>query len=165
MFSGVSRVWPGVAVSVHPVMLCWCAWRQYFAWAVHDYMSILFAFMASMWGQCHAMCPGSWHWRHQSSSFDIMLTIEDGKMVAVSCAALSFYTSVMASFSVCGSFSLILAAKLCVFFSPLMKILIVACHWWNYSIWLPFWTNEHKLLVIPSPAVVYPWSMRCMCGC
>ena len=47
VFSVVSRAWSGVVVSVHLVMLCWCVWRWYFARAVHDYMSIFFAFMAS----------------------------------------------------------------------------------------------------------------------
>ena len=56
-------------------------------------------------GQCCVMCPGSRHWKHWSSSFDIMLPIDDGRMVVVSCcAALKFPTSVMASFSVCGIF-------------------------------------------------------------
>ena len=52
------------------------------------------------------MCPGSLHWKYQSSSLDIMLTVEDGIIVTVSyCAVLSFPTSVMASVNVCGSFS------------------------------------------------------------
>ena len=47
------------------------------------------------------ICPGSWHWKHWSSSHDIMLTIEDGMIVMVSCcAALSFSASVMASVNV-----------------------------------------------------------------
>ena len=90
-------------------------------------MSVFFAFMAS--DMRAVSCDVSWFLalKTSTSSFDIMLTIEDGRMVAVSCcAALSFSTSVMASFSVCRSFSLIRAAKLCTFFSPFMKILMVA---------------------------------------
>ena len=125
IFLAVSRAWSGVAVSVWLVMLCWCPWRWYF---VRASMSICLYSSHSwhlMWGQCHALCPGSWHWKHWSFPLYIMLTVEDGRMVAVSCcAALSF--SVMASFSVCGSFSYILAARLCVFLSPFMKILIMA---------------------------------------
>ena len=56
-----------------------------------------------------------------------MLTIEDGMIVVVNCCAeLSFSTSVMASFSFYGSFAKILAAKLWVFFRPLMKFLMDA---------------------------------------
>ena len=51
------------------------------------------------------MCPGCWHWKHQSSSLDIVLTGEDEMIIMVSCAALHFSTSVTASVNVCGSFS------------------------------------------------------------
>ena len=58
-----------------------------------------------MWRKCHTMCPSSWHWKHWSSSLDTILTVEDRMFVMVSCcAALSFFTSVMASVNVRGSF-------------------------------------------------------------
>ena len=79
-----------------------------------------------MLGQFLAMCPCSWHWKQRSSLFDIMLTIDVGVMVAVSCTALSFSTSDIALLSVCGAFSYIKVAKLWAFFKPLMNILIVA---------------------------------------
>ena len=56
-----------------------------------------------------------------------MLTVEDGMIVLVSCfAAFSFSIFVIAYFNVCGSFSSILAAKLCAFLRPLVKLLMVA---------------------------------------
>ena len=75
IFLVVSRAWPGVAVSVQLVVLCWCAWSWYFVSAVHDYMSIFFAFMTSHMRA--VLCDMSWFlaWKHQSSLFDIMLTL------------------------------------------------------------------------------------------
>ena len=40
-----------------------------------------------MWGQCHVICPGSWYWKQQSSSFNITLTVEGRIIVAVSCCS------------------------------------------------------------------------------
>ena len=58
---------------------------------------------------------------------DIMLTIDGGMMVAVSCCtALSFSTLDIVSLSVCSPFSYMQVAKLWAFFKPLMNILIVA---------------------------------------
>ena len=85
------------------LMLWWCAWRQYF---VRLYVHILH--IHGIW------CEGSAMWcvlvlgieKHLSSSFNSMLTIDDKRMVVVSCfAASSFSTSVMVSFGVFGSFS------------------------------------------------------------
>ena len=59
-----------------------------------------------MLGQFIAMCPCSRHWKQQSSSFDIMLTVDGGVMVAVSCCTgLSFSTSDIVLMSVCHPFS------------------------------------------------------------
>ena len=80
-----------------------------------------------MLGQCLAMWPCSWHWKHLSSLFVIMLTIDGGVMVAVSgCTALSFSTSDMASLSICGPFSYMQVDKLWASFNPLINILVVA---------------------------------------
>ena len=73
-----------------------------------------------MLGQILAMWPCSWHWKQWSLLFDIMLTIDGGVMVAVSCCtALSFLTSDITSLSICGP-------RLWVFFKPLKNIWIVA---------------------------------------
>ena len=59
-----------------------------------------------IWGQWHAMCPDSWHWKHMSSSLDMMFTVDEGSSTAVNCcAAWSFSTSLMASAKLCDSFS------------------------------------------------------------
>ena len=58
-----------------------------------------------MLGQFCVICPCSWHWKQWTSSFDIMLTVEGGIIMAVSCCtALSFSTSEITSVSICGSF-------------------------------------------------------------
>ena len=73
------------------------------------------------------MWPCSWHWKHLSSSFDIMLTVDDGVKVAVSCCtALSFSTLDIALLSICGPFSYMQVARLWPFFEPLVNIQIVA---------------------------------------
>ena len=73
------------------------------------------------------MWPCSWHWKHLSSSFLIMLTVDGGVIVAVSCCTvLSFSTSDIASLSICSPFSYMQVAKLWAFFKPLMNIQIVA---------------------------------------
>ena len=77
-------------------------------------------------GQCLAIWPCSWHWKHLSLSFVIMLTVDGGVMVAVSCTALSFSTSDIALLSICCPFSYMQVAKLWAFFKPLMNIMIVA---------------------------------------
>ena len=57
-------------------------------------------------GQWWAMWPNSWHWKHWSSPFDITLTIDEGKRVAVNCcAAWSFSTSPIMSARVWDPFS------------------------------------------------------------
>ena len=57
-------------------------------------------------GQWCAIWPDSWHWKQQSSSLDIMFTVEDGtNVVASCCVAWSFSTSYIASVSICGPFS------------------------------------------------------------
>ena len=80
-----------------------------------------------MFGQCLAMWPSSWHWKHLSSSFIIMLTIDAGVTVVVSCCtALSFSTSDIASLSISDPFSYMWVSKLCASFKPLRNILIVS---------------------------------------
>ena len=80
-----------------------------------------------MLGQFLAICPCSWHWKQQSSSFDIMLTVDGGVAVAVSCCtAFSFLTSDIALVSVCGPFLYMWVARLWAFFKPSMNILMVA---------------------------------------
>ena len=70
-----------------------------------------------MLGQYLANWPCSWHWKHLSSSFVIMLIIDSGVMVAVSCCtALCVSTSDMASLSICSPFLYMWAAKLWAFF-------------------------------------------------
>ena len=55
-----------------------------------------------------------------------MLTLVGGVMVAVSCCTvLSFSTSNIASLSICSPFSYMWMAKMWMFFTPLMNILIV----------------------------------------
>ena len=79
-----------------------------------------------MLGQCLAMAPCSWHWKHWSSSFHIMLTIDGGVMVAVSCCtALSFSTSDITLLSICDPFLYMWMARLWAFFRPLRNILNV----------------------------------------
>ena len=70
-----------------------------------------------MLGQFLAICPCSWHWKQQSSLFDIMLTVDGGVIMAVSCyTAFSFWTSDITSLSICGPFSYMQVAKLWAFF-------------------------------------------------
>ena len=78
-------------------------------------------------GQFLALWPCSWHWKHLSSLFDIMWTLDGGVMVAISCCtALSFSTSDIVLLSICSPLSYMWVAKLWAFFSPLMNILIAA---------------------------------------
>ena len=58
IFLVVSRAWPGVAISVHLVMLCWCTWRCHFMRAVHNYISVFFKFLAS--DVRAVLCDVSW---------------------------------------------------------------------------------------------------------
>ena len=127
IFMVVSRAWSGVVISI----CLWCGtgvpeggilWEQSMMISPYSLHS-----WHLMWVQCHAMCPGSWHWRHCLSSFDIMLTIEDAMMVAVSCcAALSFFTLIMASLWVCGSFHRFVLLNCLHSLGLLWKILMVA---------------------------------------
>ena len=73
------------------------------------------------------MWPVPWHWKHLSSSLDMVLTNDGGSKVDVSCwAAWSFSTSLMVSTRLCGPFSYTLVARVCAFFRPFRKILMVA---------------------------------------
>ena len=73
------------------------------------------------------MWPCSWHWKHLSSFFVIMLTIDGGVMVTVNCfTALSFSILDIASLRVCSPFSYMWVATQWAFLKPLMNILIVA---------------------------------------
>ena len=96
-------------------------------WAIHYNVTILIMVKNLMLGQFLAMWPCSWCWKQWSSSYDIMLTINGGVMVAVSCCTtLSFSTSDIVSMSVCGPFSYMWVAKLWTFFKLLMNIQMVA---------------------------------------
>ena len=165
IFLAASRVWPGVAVFVHLVMLCWHAWRWYLVRAVHDYMSIFFAFMAS---DVRAVsCNVSWFlalktsviliWHHGDHWW-----WKDGCSKLMCCIQFIYLSNgILESLRIffCRFWLLNYVHSLVL----LRRSWWWQCHLWNYSIWLLFWTDECKLLVIPSPTVVYPWSVRCMC--
>ena len=95
-------------------------------WAIHYDVTVLITFETPNVGAILAMWPWSWHWKRMSLLFNIMLTIDGGVMVAVSCCtALSFSTLDIASLRVYGPFSYMWVVKLWAFFKPLMNILIV----------------------------------------
>ena len=134
----ISRFWS--------VLTCRCTWRWYPIWAIYYYVAILITLEASNTGTMSAIWPNSWHWKQQSSSWDMTFTVEDGVNVAVSCCvAWSFSTSDIASVRVCGPFSCICTAKVWAFLSSLTKILMVAVlfvklhllasllKWWMYA--------------------------------
>ena len=125
----VSGTWSGMVASMQSglVMLCWSSHRRDLMWATIAMWLYSSYSKHLMLGQFLAMWPCSWHWKHLSLWFDIMLTIDGGVMVAVSCCtALSFSTLDMLSLRACSPFSYMWVAKLWAFFKPLMNILIVA---------------------------------------
>ena len=129
VFTAVSGAWPGMVAFVWfgLVVLCWGSQRRYPVWTIHYNVSILITFENLVLGQFLAICPCSWHWKQGSSVFDIMLTVNGGVIVAVSCCtALSFSTLDITSLSVCGPFSYMWVARLWAFFKPSMNILMEA---------------------------------------
>ena len=114
-----------------------------------------------MLGQFLAIRPCPWHWKQWYSSFDIMLTVDCGIIMAVSCCtALSFSTSDIASLSICGPFSQMWVARLWAFFKPLMNILMVGCNIYKVAS-LSFCLElvEHMLWGILFLTAGSPWNV------
>ena len=81
--------------------------------AIQYNVTIFITFKIPNVGAMHGYVACSWHCKHLSSLFFIILTIDGGVMAAVSCCtALSFSSSNIASLSVCSPFSYMWVAKL-----------------------------------------------------